>query len=428
MVLLLLAAPLAGCLGAEDSGSGVPADSTRDLSNGSFATTPSVTARQDCYGEGIGGVPCFEASVAVDPQGRVFAAVSVCQKIARSTDSGATFEALDLPPLPPTAPPTTQAPGDCTLQIGPDGALWFSAFTFQDRLADPPGVEVPNHYGIQVARSDDGGESWPVNTWLAKASRHPVPAGHPDRQWLSFGEDDRLYLTFYDAYHDVDRAWMAVSEDAGASFGPFQPMPGDIPGDPIARGDGTLHVPYLDGRSDGYAVRLSTTTDGGDSFETTTIHDAVSGEKVWWPDIAQAPNGRLYATWTDGDRVLVARQSDDDGWSAPLVWNAGAPNATQAAPGIEIHDGVIDVVWFHQDGGTQSHVLGRAPLDAWDASRIETHVVATFNASRPVTHFADVAVTPDGHAVFAWTDPDRGMRLAQEIEPSLNGTAAGVTP
>jgi hypothetical protein len=43
----------------------------------------------------------------------------------------------------------------------------------------------------------------------------------------------------------------------------------------------------------------------------------------------------------------VSIASDPDGgWTDPLVWNDGMRNATGVAPGIEVHDGLVDVTWY----------------------------------------------------------------------------------
>lgn len=371
-------------------------------------------ARTDCLGEGIGGgVPCFEASVAADPQSRIFAAVSVCQKIARSTDGGEAFEALDLPPLPSTARPTTTVPGDCTLQIGPDRSLWFTAYYFQDRPVHPP--RVSNHYGIQVARRDDGGESWAVNTYLSPTTNPPTPGTFPDRQWLSFGSGDRVYLTFYGV--DLERSWIAVSDDRGQTFGPFQPTaPQDNHGNPVATGNGTIHIPWYDEESDTYRTLVSTSHDGGQTFQTRTVHEWDGDGDQWWPDLEQGPAGELYVAWRGKEQRVQLARTTGDGWTDPITVNPEDPNATEAGPGLEAHDGLADVVWYRGAGeDRQAYLLARIPVDAWNESAVAVHTLDRFNASTSVTHFADMAATPSGEAVFAWTDPGRGLLVAREI-------------
>jgi hypothetical protein len=69
-------------------------------------------------------------------------------------------------------------------------------------------------------------------------------------------------------------------------------------------------------------------------------------------------------------------------------------------------------------------VLGRATVDTWNQSGIETRVIGEFNASRPVSHFADMAVGPDGEGVFGWTAPERGLLIATETpDHATNATA-----
>lgn len=413
----VLAGGLAGCVG---DGEVAPAEETSPpaerAANETVPTTEPRTALTGCP-PGLTSIPCFEPSVAADPAGRVYVANAVCDGIARSAPGNASFEELDRPPLPPVAPPTTTVPGDCTLDVGPEGDLYFSAYHFQDTVVHDPAV--PNHYGIQVARSENGGDSWTTNTYLSPTTDPPTPALHPDRQWLAFGADGRVYLTFWGA--ELDRSWVAVSEDRAASFGPFRPMPATLPGQPIAQGAETLHVPWLDASDD--AVRVSTSTDGGESFRTRTVGEV--GLTFWWPDLAEGPDGRLYLAWLDGDRVLVARETGDGAWTDPLLWNEGPRNATGVAPGIAVHGGTVDVVWYGHRDGERAHVVGRAPAGTWNGTSIETQVLGTYQADRTVSHFADTAVDPDGQAVFAWTDPAAGILVARET--GRNATA-GSTP
>lgn len=425
LALLLLTASLAGCIGGEETPAEPATAPTGGPSNGSIETSDPLVAVEECL-SGFSGVPCFEASVAVGPQGRIFVADSVCTGIARSANATSSFETLDLPDLPPTAPPTTTNPGDCTLDVGPQGDLYFSAFYFHREPSESLPDHYPTHYGIQVARSEDGGDSWVTNTYLSATSLPPTPSTHPDRQWLSFGSDGRVYLTFWGYEGEPgppdSRSWIAVSEDRAASFGPFEQMDPVFTGQPVAQGNGTLHVPWLDRNAD--AVQISTSTDGGETFETRTVADVDS--QYWWPDLAEGPSGRLYVTWIDGDgRVLVAREAADDGWSKPVVWNAGTQNATGVTPGLAVHDGFVDVVWYANQGDQRAHVLGRAPIGAFNASSVSTHVLGTYEAERTVSHFADMAVDPQGQGVFAWTDPDRGLLVAGELDPGqTNATAA----
>lgn len=416
--VLVVTAGVTGCLGDESDPPTSPASTpAANASDGPadevVPTTSPTTAVSDCPDR---FVRCFEASVAADPAGQVYTAPSVCGGIARASVSNLSFEHLDRPEIPPPAPPTTGAPGDCTLDVGPDGDLYFSAFYFHPDPVDP----LPGHYGIHVARSEDGGDTWATNTYLSPTTNPPTPATYPDRQWLSFGDDGRVYLTFWGV--DLDQAWVSVSQDRGESFGPFREMPGAIPGQPVAEGTQTLHVPWLDRNAD--EVKISTTTDGGETFETQTVGDVDS--QYWWPDLEEGPSGSLYITWWARDgAVLVARETDDGGWSEPVVWNDGTRNATGVAPGIEVHDGVVDVVWYRHQGDQRAHVLGRAPVGSGNASAVDIQVLDQYQSERTVSHFGDMAVDPDGRGVFAWTDPDQGLLVARETGLDATNATAG---
>lgn len=82
----------------------------------------------------------------------------------------------------------------------------YGAFGFQQLLV-----------GIQVAASEDAGESWTLNSVLTVDDDAHLPGA--DRQWLAFGPAGIVYVSFQHA--EGLGILVARSDDGGHTFGPF---------------------------------------------------------------------------------------------------------------------------------------------------------------------------------------------------------------
>lgn len=381
-VLLLLLA-LAGCVapGATPE----PADVAPTLS----------------FGEGVAALACaddcFEPTLAVDAQGRFFATTQRGLALARSLD-GVAWEAVAPPPAPEGAPPQVPDRGptalggvslgianvaDGTLQTDREGRLFYSAL-------------VGGAQGVQVARSDDAGQTWAVNSYVSLLRDPTVPApGIEDRQWLGFGPDGVVYLTFSQIPTGL---WIARSDDGGATFGAwnrFAPIEDrqtiGYESLPVVDAAGRVLIAYPVGPPASanpatpyeWQVVLARSEDGGATWATTVVH-TVAGRPTSSSStmLAESPDGSLHVTWIATEGPLLLARSDDGGdtWSEPLVLDE-APDAA-LVPWIASSARGVAVAWH----------------DAQHDLRVWRDGVSAVAASvgHPDSHYAWLAPMPDG--------------------------------
>lgn len=330
--------------------------------------------------------------------------------LTRSLDEGATFEPIDIPPSP-LGPASYQT--DAMIEASPDGSLYYSALI----AACPLTCVALVLSGIQVARSEDLGETW-SSTYLTLPSHFGAPGA--DRQWLSFGADGLVCLNFQYVGQLTPLGWQSVtdpeirascSDDGGATFPDFVSVSGPVPNGAIngrAAFDsaGRMYVPYFRLDSDG-ALVVATSDDAGRTFEEVPVEDAAGD---YFPSLAIDGNDTLHLLWRNGDGAVSYATSVDRAatWSAPILLGA-ADEETPISPWIEARGDVVRAVWFVSESDETNALV------AWDGER--TSVLATGVSDGEYRHagsdFAHVALTPDGRAVAVFGDIDSGKaRLA----------------
>lgn len=348
--VFVLAAGWTGCLGDGDDGpEAVPGGGEEDR------VWRNVTAISDCPSNPTGIPSCYEPTVAVDPAGRVFV-TGYSETLVRSLDRGTTFEDVGTPPIPEGMPPDASR-AENLVQVGPEGSLYFSAL-----------VAAPDNRGIQVARSDDGGETWAVNEAISLPS-HPTPGGtQPDRQWLAFGPDDRVYLVYItriplgtvlvQSSQDRGQTWsdpvvVATSDERGEAYGPT--------GRPVVDANGTVFVPFwgmnTEDRQRPWSATVAFSTDGGTSWQK---HEALrSDSRENWPMLASDARGRLHLAVDTGQSLDVTSSADGaQTWSDPVAWTDRSPST---APWIRAANGSLTVAYHLGDEGNVSvHVASRS--------------------------------------------------------------------
>lgn len=425
LALLALAAALAGCVGNEsglESASSGTGSGGAPSPNGTLGFQDAVTAMSECT------FSCYEPTVAVDSQGRIFVAehstwnetgpqvVHEGMGLVRSTDGGATFETVGAPPLPEAAPPTSYA-FDGLVQIGPDGSLYFSAV-----VADWYNL-AGAVYGIQVARSDDGGQTWATNTFVSIAEDHGQATVDADRQWLAFGGPGTVYLTyahlkaplgvFIHRSDDRGETWSDASVVAnGLERGNGTGLRGGQAGNPVVDSQGTVYVPMTWSTRDSgelRSVHVAVSEDGG---ETWRYHEAFRAPRAgsYFPMLTVDGEGRLHLAALSGEGLMVTTSTDGArSWTDPVMWTEQDP---AAAPWIEAVDGNLTVA-YHEDTGNEVslHVASR-PLAAEPGSGPIDRVEVADDLPSAYTHFTHVATGPGGPWV-TWADEEAGeIRVA----------------
>jgi hypothetical protein len=295
------------------------------------------------------------------------------------------------------------------VQSGPDGRVNYSALVAR---VTPTSRALE---GLQVAWAEDGGASWGANAYLGPAEG----ALTPDRQWLGFGEDGLVYLSYNQPPSGI---WVARSDDGGATWGPFVPAaPSALcsgafgqAGPPVVDASGRVHIPAttFDGR-----VLLFSSANGIVWSSTTVIAQQAGMLPAWFP-IAVADGDTIHvAAWYveplvalgniggDSGRIVVASSADGGvTWSNPTTWAEGA--ATSAW--LLARAGELELVWYRADEESRALVATRG-----DASGPREEAVAwtgiPAGARGANTDFAHATRGADGRLAVVWSAPDQGV-------------------
>ncbi|HZD16563.1 MAG TPA: hypothetical protein VE669_00325 [Actinomycetota bacterium] len=233
-------------------------------------------------------------------------------------------------------------------EIGPHATV--SGFSDPDFAFDAAGnlyTSGINLANVYVAKSEDSGATW---------TGHPFATVITDREWLAADEEDVVYLN---GNQTVGGRRMWKSTDGGLTFDlvNFIQLPGSGPPSKIEvdKSDGRLFFPpangtvavYPNARDDDYTrinatipggtpnahgflnnlaldragnvylvtntrnqIRVSHSTDRGETWQTTVIHDTTAddtpgvAEDVLWPWISAGDDGRVGVSWFQADRPV----------------------------------------------------------------------------------------------------------------------------
>lgn len=318
-----------------------------------------------------------------------------------SRDGGASWEHVPLPGGPGAGPEhplaTMTAMGDAVVAFLPDGTALFAGLAF-NHAGTSTGSFARTSYAFFVARSPDGGTTWPEVAVVAEgqglsfgvALPDPVGpvAGLPlawsanDKEWLAVGSGGEVLAAWSrlvalgpeepDGYRcdlvasasaDGGRTWsmpsvLATSDaptlGAGACY---------IGAAPVV-GDDAWHVAFVElGTLD---LALATSTDGGASWTAQSL-----GPSGPMPALARDAAGRLYlaygkpeepgpcpAYWECLVQPPVLRWSDDAGatWSDPVPLQApGGPGRTLPALAVA-GDGTVFALSCHPTGESRAEL------------------------------------------------------------------------
>jgi len=202
-------------------------------------------------------------------------------------------------------------------------------------------------YPIQLARSDDGGESWSDPVRVSAVARERVVASSS-----AVGRGGTLYVLYVDLGEDAldyggghegrggppyPGTWQLVlarSDDGGTSWtesviedslvptGRLIVFIPPFPSMAVDRERDRVYASFQDGRLGDSDVWLWASPDGGTTWgEPTRVNDTVERDATsqYLPELAVAPNGRLdvvyYDRRADSDNVMneVSLQSSSDG-------------------------------------------------------------------------------------------------------------------
>ena len=196
-----------------------------------------------------------------------------------SSDSGATWGGVDLPLPPAIGANGIDFGSDPTLAFDSSGNLYYGYIVvFFGHGSGVKGTEMA------VARSTDGGRSWPQATFFE----------------FSGGSD-----------HFNDKPMIAADANAGSPF----------------RDSVYIAWDAAAGGSGGGGVRLARSRDGGLTFTTVRIDDPKGPGRSIGTTVATGPQGELYVAWNDyAANAIVFNRSFDGGasWETPRMIAAKA--------------------------------------------------------------------------------------------------------
>lgn len=335
--------------------------------DGNSILPPEVTVNQD-----TAGAPQNETSIAVDPNNanrlvggandyvaRTWSCTisgTPCSALADgysgtyfSNDGGQTWccTATDPGHLGTLIPGVTRlaggqydAGGDPAVAFDSKGHVYYAGLGFNRTSA-------PNTVEVSKGTFSGGNLSWGAPTFINQTTS---PSTLNDKEWIAVDShqgspfQDRIYVTWTrflfsagtGSYIQSPIAFVS-SSDGGATFTSPKLISGNVlygqGSRPVVGPDGTLYVFWegstrLASLSSIYMVKSS---DGGANWSkpvnVATLHDSnLLANTVFrnnsYPAAAAAPNGDLYATWTEQDSgasTAVYSKSTDRGqtWSTP---------------------------------------------------------------------------------------------------------------
>ena len=321
-----------------------------------------------------------------------------------SSDDGDTWGGVDVPlPVSFSGPHDQRFGSDPTLAYDTKGNVFygFIVVVFSPAFTAVKGTE------LAVARSSDGGRTWPL---VAEFSQSGGKNHFNDKPMITVDQNpgspfvDNVYIAWDAAFGGSPGGGVRVgrSSDHGLSFAinraDSRRGPGRAIGaDPFVGPDGALYVAWNDFAANTIAVNRS--LDGGATWGTQRTIAAKSipfaialpaiefrGALVYPACDADrsggAHRGRLYCTWIDlndaGHTEVLLSYSDNGGSS----WSAPAPVGHQAAGTDRFNH------WFSVDP-----VTGDVTVAYYDASGFVANYLMSRSTDGSATWLADVPVS-----------------------------------
>jgi hypothetical protein len=156
---------------------------------------------------------------------------------------------------------------------------------------------------ISIVRYESG-------RWLAPARVHAddwAIGGCPVNGPALASHGDRVAIAWFSAAADVARVNVALSQDAGATFGAPVRVDDGLPEgrvDLLMDEDGSVLVTWIERAAGGWELRMRRVDARGDKSDAVTVTRVSANRSSGYPRIAAARNELVFA-WTDG-RVKTA--------------------------------------------------------------------------------------------------------------------------
>ncbi|MDX1611827.1 MAG: sialidase family protein [Candidatus Thermoplasmatota archaeon] len=432
--LLLLTAPLVGCIGTDEALDPQAVETPDILDDrvtsftgaGDILPVDEVVATAEYLLTGHEGA---EPNMGFTQSGAMF--VTASDKVLRSTDEGESWEVVyHFVNQDDGVIPTQERGAVRTF----DPMLWVDPVT-DIVYADPM---YPPLACTHLAWSEDDGETWFERPGVC----HP---GVMDHQKLATGLPGPQAppmagvaheTVLYQCYNSLLATLCGTSYDGGLTWINHQ-VAGDevrhgcggINGHPAASPDGVVAVPITSCHEPGLAMSW----DNGVSWSFQTLPGATGIDSID-AEVAWSPDGVLYYSFRGDDHITYLSYSTDEGesWVGPIrVTPPGVTStvfhALAAGPGGKLAvgflgtedtdagpDGADDDARWHLYLVTTEDALAEAPVftshqatpeeDPVQVGRICMGGVGCDDGSRNLLDFIDGGVSPDGTFHVAYTE------------------------
>ncbi len=335
-------------------------------------------------------------------------AFSVASASYVTFDGGATWSTGRVPaPYPNGGAEPSPLPYKCgsdpVAAFGPDGTAYYILLNFD--------YDNGRKAGIAVARSPDGGLTWPASEIRLL---HTSPGD--DKEWGAVDRDGRVHVVWSDLSSRQILYSRTPDPNAFAFSAPIAlaSVGSGNPAVTVATGpSGEVYVLWRDGSS----IRMRASQDSGASFAPTRVafnvnpwESGVAPRLPFMPQLAVDANpssayaGRLYVVWPGNagfnDANVMLSSSGDGGitWTAPLRIDDARVASAQVMPTVSVApNGRVDVAWMD---GRDTRGLNVQGYPSW-------RTYATSSADAGATWRANVAVS-DVPLVSAWSRHQNG--------------------
>lgn len=216
-----------------------------------------------------------------------------------SADAGATWRRID------PGFPYQGAIGNSDLDLATDGqgSVYLASLSYYSPptlpVAPPPEADVASTLSVVVGATHDAGETWRWTLLDAGSSR-----SHP---WVAAAPDGRIHVVWGDGLgirHVVSQDRGFSWEDAGRVHDA-----GEAGGLVVAPG-GALAVRVTPLGSPNPADGVAVSEDGGATWALRELPGDRTGEPQGFGSVAFDASGALWAAWSEGQALVLARSRD----------------------------------------------------------------------------------------------------------------------
>jgi len=256
--------------------------------------------------------------------------------------------------------------GDEDFEIGSTGTLHVSTLVV---FFNPIGLF--NQLGVDAITCPNADTS----DMFAHCTKQIIAETNSDREWIT-SNGKHVWISYHDPFQaalihmqrsdDDGFTWKQVGDPIvgqGSTTGDstFNNTQGELQADPTT---GILYDVYAAGQAgiqkattaNFNQIFVSRSLDGGQTWAASLVFSAPLNTALnnVFPAIAVDPaNGDIYATWSDGHAVSVAKSTDHgQTWSKPQVVSSGGAK-TAVFPAIAARSGVVDLSYY---GSTASSI------------------------------------------------------------------------